>query len=178
MDQSAIYRVFRKSCVFSQFNATPPSPTSLLETFKVLSAMRVYSHSHWLVAFCTTKSSRVLARERWKKHNIQWTPCIFFTLVSNAISKGYKKYVLITTPPLYDVINSILFEEMYVLYFSNPDPLLCQQVQGINERRCEYDKGRRQKSGTFGWWGPFGGGSTFCFCFHSMQKPSKRVKTQ
>ena len=63
--------------VFSQFSATPPSPTSLLETFKALNAMRVYSHYYWLVFFCTTNSSRVMARERWqtlenfrKKHNI------------------------------------------------------------------------------------------------------------
>ena len=42
-----------------------------------LNAMRVYSRSYWLVLFCTTNSSQVLARERWqtfenswKKHNI------------------------------------------------------------------------------------------------------------
>ena len=29
-------------------------------------AMGVYSHSYWLVSFCTTNSSRVLARERWQ----------------------------------------------------------------------------------------------------------------
>ena len=37
---------------------------------------------------------------------------------------------------------------------------------------CSY-KGRRQKSGTFGQ-----KSTIFCFCFNSMQKPSKRVKTQ
>ena len=65
-----IYRVFRKNCAFSQFAATPP--------FKVLTAMRVYSHSYWLVIFCSTNSSRVLVSERGgklsrilgKKHNI------------------------------------------------------------------------------------------------------------
>ena len=71
------YRVFRKNCIFSQFTATPPSSISLDETFKALNAMRVYSHSYWQVIFCTTNSSRSLARERWqtswnslKKHNI------------------------------------------------------------------------------------------------------------
>ena len=71
-----IQGVQEKMC-FSQFTATPPSPTSLSETLKALNAMRVYSHSYWLVIFCTTNSSRVLAMERWqtfknsmKKHNI------------------------------------------------------------------------------------------------------------
>merc|ERR1712105_56655 len=59
------YRVFRKNCVISHFTATPPSSTSLYEAFKILNAMRVYSHSYWLVIFCTTNNSRVLARERW-----------------------------------------------------------------------------------------------------------------
>ena len=36
------------------------------ETFKVLNAMRVYSHSYWLVIFCTTNSIPVLARGRWQ----------------------------------------------------------------------------------------------------------------
>ena len=52
-------------------------------------------------------------------------------------------------------------------------------------------EGRRQKDCSFWWWGPLGGGRVFgarpqlsvqklplCFCFHSMQNPSKRVKTQ
>ena len=55
------------------------------------------------------------------------------------------------------------------------------------------NKGRCKKSGSFGWCPLLGGGggrvgarpqpfdqkiTTFCFSFHSMQKPSKRVKTQ
>ena len=40
-----------KNCVFSQFTATPDSPTSLKGAFKALNAMRVYSHSYWLVTF-------------------------------------------------------------------------------------------------------------------------------
>ena len=65
------YREFRKKCVFfSQFTATPP--TSLQETFKALNKMRVYSHSYWLVIFCTTNSSRVLARESWQTFENSW----------------------------------------------------------------------------------------------------------
>ena len=45
------YMVFRKNCVFSQFTETPPSPTSLCETFKALNAMRLYSHSYRLLSF-------------------------------------------------------------------------------------------------------------------------------
>ena len=34
--------------------------------------MRVYSHSYWLVIFCTTNCSRVLARERWETFENSW----------------------------------------------------------------------------------------------------------
>ena len=34
--------------------------------------MRVYSLSYWLVIFCTTNSSRVLARERWQIFENSW----------------------------------------------------------------------------------------------------------
>ena len=34
--------------------------------------MRVYSPSYWLVIFCTTNSSRVLARERWQTFENSW----------------------------------------------------------------------------------------------------------
>ena len=33
---------------------------------------RLYSHSYWLVIFCTTNSSRVLARERWQTVENSW----------------------------------------------------------------------------------------------------------
>ena len=35
-------------------------------------SMRVYSHSYWLVIFCVTHSSRVLARERWQRFENSW----------------------------------------------------------------------------------------------------------
>ena len=54
---SQIQGVQEKLCFFSQYTATLPSPTSLKGTFKALNAMRVYSHSHWLVIFCTTNNS-------------------------------------------------------------------------------------------------------------------------
>ena len=61
----ATYGVFRKNCVFH--NSLQPSLDYMaVKTFKTLNAMRVYSHSHWLLNFCTTNSSRVLARERWQ----------------------------------------------------------------------------------------------------------------
>ena len=40
---------------------------SLLEIFKALNAMRVYSHSYCLANFCTINSRPVPASERWKK---------------------------------------------------------------------------------------------------------------
>ena len=33
---------------------------------KLSTQYRGYSHSHWLIIFCTTNSSRLLARERWQ----------------------------------------------------------------------------------------------------------------
>ena len=59
----------QKKLCFLQFSATPPSPTSLLKTFN---AMQVYSQSYWLVIFCTTNSSGVLARERWQTFKNSW----------------------------------------------------------------------------------------------------------
>ena len=65
-----------RNCVFFTIhsNSPPPpsSPTSLLEAFKALIAIRVYSHSYWLVIFCTANSSRVLARERWQSFENSW----------------------------------------------------------------------------------------------------------
>ena len=48
-DRYSRYRVFRKNCVFTQFTATPDSPTSLWESFKALNAIRVYSHSFFFL---------------------------------------------------------------------------------------------------------------------------------
>ena len=39
---------------------------------KALNAMQVYSHSYWLVIFCTANSSRVLTRERWQTFENSW----------------------------------------------------------------------------------------------------------
>ena len=39
---------------------------------EALNAMRMYSHSYWLVIFCTSNSSRVLARERWQTFENSW----------------------------------------------------------------------------------------------------------
>ena len=72
-----IQGVQEKMC-FLQFTANPPSPTSLKETFKALSAMRVYSHSYWLVFFCTTNSSRMLASEMWQTIENSWEKTQYF----------------------------------------------------------------------------------------------------
>ena len=74
-DKTGTYRVFRKNCVFSQFTATPPSPTSLQMTFKA---------GH----FCTTNSSRVLARQRWQTFENSWkkTPYLMNTLYNHTSS--------------------------------------------------------------------------------------------
>ena len=53
-------------------NSLQPLPRLHQETFKALNAMQVYSHSYWLVIFCTTNSSRVLARERWQTFENSW----------------------------------------------------------------------------------------------------------
>ena len=84
-ERFVMYRVFRRNCVFSQFTATPPSPSSLWETFKVLNAMRVYSHSYWLVIFCTTNCRRgrggKLSRIPGKKQYLINTLYLYVTLI-------------------------------------------------------------------------------------------------
>ena len=64
-----------------------------------------------------------------------------------------------------------------------------QDIKTVSDYTERSVRGGVKKSGTFGWWGPFGGGvrgptttfgqksTTFYFCFYSMQKPSKCVKT-
>ena len=63
-----IQGVQEKLCFFSQLTATPPSPTSLLETFKALNAMQVYSHSYLLVIFVHPYMANF--REFLEKQNI------------------------------------------------------------------------------------------------------------
>ena len=61
------YKVIRKLCFFFTIHCNPSlAYIAAVKTFKALNAMRVYSHSFWLVIFLTTNSSRVLARERWQ----------------------------------------------------------------------------------------------------------------
>ena len=68
----SINRVFRKNFVFSQFTTT----NIALRDLQALNAMRVYSHSYWLVIFCTTNSSQVLARRRGQTFVLRST-CFF-----------------------------------------------------------------------------------------------------
>ena len=61
--------VRKKLCFFTiHYN---PS-LAYIATFKALNAMRVHSHSYWLVIFFTTNSSRVLARERSQIFESSW----------------------------------------------------------------------------------------------------------
>ena len=67
------YRVFRKNCVFFHNSLQPlPRLHRCKRPSKLSNAIRVYSHSYWLVIFCTTNSSRVLARERWQIFENSW----------------------------------------------------------------------------------------------------------
>ena len=81
--------------------------------------MRVYSHSYWLVIFCTTNSSRVLARERWqtfenslgKKHNIWWTPLslyIYVCILSLTLS-SYLIYICLFIPLAHKYMLTVPF---------------------------------------------------------------------
>ena len=61
------YRVFRKNCVFFTIHCNRSLAYIAardLQFSTALNAMRVYSHSYWLVSFCSTNRSRVLASER------------------------------------------------------------------------------------------------------------------
>ena len=55
--------------------------------------MRVYSHSYWQVIFCTTNSSRVLARERWQTFEQSWkknTIFIYLLIKHRYINRDYR----------------------------------------------------------------------------------------
>ena len=68
-----IQGVQEKMCFF--LNSLQPLPRCKRPS--KLNAMRVYSHSYWLVIFCTTNSSRLLARERWQIVENSWKNTIF-----------------------------------------------------------------------------------------------------
>ena len=96
--------VHEKLCFFT-IHCNPSLAYITEKTFKALNAMRVYSHSYWLVNFCKTNSSRVLAKERlqtfensWKKTqylnntlyislNIFWSfvSCFYVMMLTNLI---------------------------------------------------------------------------------------------
>ena len=59
--------VQEKLCFFT-IHCNPPSLAYIsVRDLQSSHAMRVYSHYNWLVIFCTTNISRVLARrERWQ----------------------------------------------------------------------------------------------------------------
>ena len=66
-----------KIVFFSQFTATPPRLHRCKRPSKLSNAIRVYSPSYWLEIFCTTNSSRVLARKRWQTFENCWKNTIF-----------------------------------------------------------------------------------------------------
>ena len=59
------------------------------DPFKDLNAMRVYSHSYWLVIFCTTNNRRVLARERWQSFENYWKNTIFNVHLPGMLSENH-----------------------------------------------------------------------------------------
>ena len=61
-----------KNCVLFTIHCNPSLAYIAVSLSKAFYAMRVYSHSYWLVIFCTTKSSRVLTRERRQTFENSW----------------------------------------------------------------------------------------------------------
>ena len=78
-----------KCCFFH--NSLQPLPR--LHRFKALNTMKVYSHSYWLVIFCTTNSSRVLVRERWQTFENSWKKTQYLMNTLYDISLFMPKYV-------------------------------------------------------------------------------------
>ena len=62
---SLVQGVQEKLCFFTIH--CYPSLAYIAETFKAFNEMRVYSPYYWLVIFCTTNSSRVVAMEKLSK---------------------------------------------------------------------------------------------------------------
>ena len=69
---SIMHRVFRKNCVFHNSLQPLPRLHRCKRPSKLSNAMRVYSHSCWLVTFCTTNSSQVLVRQRLQNIENSW----------------------------------------------------------------------------------------------------------
>ena len=60
----------------------------------------VYSHFYWLVIFCTTNSSPVLAMERLQNsrgggNNFSWSPCTFTYVMLPSTDVGEKRLILV-----------------------------------------------------------------------------------
>ena len=89
----------------------------------------VYSHSHWLVNFCTSNSSRALARERWQTFENSWkeTQLLMNTLyVRTKYAYTYKvmnaatvKYGSISTSHPFPLTSSLILSLMLHGYTNN-----------------------------------------------------------
>ena len=76
-EQTIVQAVQEKLCFFH--NSLQPLPRlHRCQTPSKLSTIRVYSHSYWLVIFCTTNCSRVLGRERWQTFENSWKKTQYF----------------------------------------------------------------------------------------------------
>ena len=67
-----IQGVQKKLCFFTIHCNPSLAYIAVRDLLQALNAMRVYSHSYWLVIFCTANSSRVLAREMWQTFENSW----------------------------------------------------------------------------------------------------------
>ena len=119
-NNSSIYRVFRKNCVFSHFMQTLPRLHH--ETFKALNAMRVYSYSYWLVIFCTTNScrgrggklSRILRKKQYLMNTL-YLPIFPYLSLSLTFGKSIDLFSPGLLPNHYLLID--IFESCVLRFF-------------------------------------------------------------
>ena len=86
--------------------------------------MRVYSHSYWLVIFCTTNSSRVLARERWQIFENSWKKTQYF--MNNLYKSLYSSIYLSTYVSICIYVCIFLSIHLSFIYLS-----ICLLIQGM-----------------------------------------------
>ena len=84
----------------------------LQEISKALNAMRAHSHSYWLAYFCTTKSSPVLARERWQNNENSWEKK-HILYICNLFVQTYKLQCFIFLSQTIDISNNSWWDKDY-----------------------------------------------------------------
>ena len=93
--------------------------------------MQVYSHSYWLVIFCTTNSSsRVLARERWQPFENSWKKNSIF----NEFPAAYFYSMNSLQPPFFKIYKKKMARRLQLVLL-----LLLYMIQALAQTQTSTD---------------------------------------